>query len=82
MPALLGWYRSARPFPELTDREVEVLRLIADGLTNTDIARRLHLSEKTVRNHVSAIFAKLHVEHRSQAVVRAHQAGLGAQPDL
>jgi DNA-binding NarL/FixJ family response regulator len=75
-------HRAARPFPELTDREVEVLELIAAGLTNNEIARRLYLSDKTVRNHVSAVFGKLHVEHRSQAIVRAHQAGLGAPPEL
>jgi DNA-binding NarL/FixJ family response regulator len=62
--------RAARPFPELTDREVEVLRLIADGFANADIARTLFLSDKTVRNHVSNIFAKLRVADRSQAIVR------------
>lgn len=70
-------HRAARPFPELTDREVEVLELIAEGLPNNAIALRLHLSAKTVRNHVSAVFAKLHVEHRSEAIVRARRAGLG-----
>jgi DNA-binding NarL/FixJ family response regulator len=74
-----GSGRAARPFPELTDREVEVLRLVADGLNNTEIARRLHLSEKTVRNHVSSIFAKLRVDDRSQAIVRARRVGLGSQ---
>jgi DNA-binding NarL/FixJ family response regulator len=69
--------RAARAFPELTDRELEVLQLVADGLHNADIARRLHLSEKTVRNHVSSIFTKLHVQDRPQAIVRAHRAGLG-----
>jgi DNA-binding NarL/FixJ family response regulator len=71
--------RAARPFPELTDRESEVLRLVADGFNNTDIARRLHLSEKTARNHVSNVFAKLRVADRAQAIVRARRAGLGAQ---
>jgi DNA-binding NarL/FixJ family response regulator len=69
--------RAARPFPELTDREIEVLRFVADGLTNADIARRLVLSEKTVRNHISNVFAKLQVADRAQAVVRARRAGLG-----
>lgn len=69
--------RAARPFPELTDREIEVLRLVADGLTNADIARRLVLSERTVRNHISNVFAKLQVADRAQAVVRARRAGLG-----
>ncbi|GAA3398637.1 response regulator transcription factor [Cryptosporangium minutisporangium] len=74
--------RAARPFPELTDREVEILRLMAQGLTNIEIARRLHLSDKTVRNYTSAVFTKLHVEHRAQAIIRAHQSGLGLPPSL
>lgn len=64
-------------FPQLTDREREVLDLVAAGLDNGAIARRLLLSAKTVSNHASAIFAKLHVEGRSQAIVRAREAGLG-----
>jgi DNA-binding NarL/FixJ family response regulator len=70
--------RAARPFPELTDREVEILQLIADGRNNLDIARRLHLADKTVRNHVSNVFAKLQVSDRAQAIVRAREAGLGS----
>jgi DNA-binding NarL/FixJ family response regulator len=70
--------RAARPLPELTDREMGVLRLVADGLNNAEIARRLFLSEKTVRNHVSSIFAKLRVDDRSQAIVRARRVGLGS----
>ncbi|MFG6191235.1 LuxR C-terminal-related transcriptional regulator [Nonomuraea sp. JJY05] len=66
------------PFSELTGREHEVLELIAGGLSDAGIARRLVLSEETVRNHVSNIFAKLHVADRAQAVVKARQAGLGA----
>jgi DNA-binding NarL/FixJ family response regulator len=62
---------------KLTEREVEVLRLVARGFTNADIAGRLHLSEGTVRNHVSAIFAKLEVADRTQAAVIAIQHGLG-----
>jgi DNA-binding NarL/FixJ family response regulator len=69
--------RAARPFPELTDREVEILQLIAQGRSNLDIARQLYLADKTVRNHVSNIFAKLQVTDRPQAIIRAREAGLG-----
>ena len=71
--------RAARPFPQLTDREVEILQLIAQGRSNLDIARQLYLAGKTVRNHVSNIFAKLQVDDRPQAIVRAREAGLGTQ---
>lgn len=64
-------------FPELTDRESEVLALIADGLDNTQIAERLVVSQKTVRNHISHIFDKLMVKNRAQAIVLARQAGMG-----
>lgn len=64
-------------FPELTDREREILVKIAQGLENDEIARALGLSVKTVRNHTSNIFAKLQVAHRAQAIVRARDAGLG-----
>ena len=74
--------RSASPFPELTDREREVLDLVARGLTNAEIARRLSLSDKTVRNHVSNVFAKLHVAGRAEAVARARDAGLGSGAPL
>jgi DNA-binding NarL/FixJ family response regulator len=60
----------------LTERELEVLRLIARGLSNGEIAERLHLSEGTVRNHVSAIFAKLDVPDRTNAAIVAIQSGL------
>lgn len=63
-------------FPELTQRELDVLTLLAEGLTNTAIADRLFLSGKTVRNHVSTIFSKLQVTDRGQAIVRARDAGL------
>ena len=66
-----------RAFPELTNREREVLDLIAQGLSNPEIASRLYLSPKTVRNHISNIFAKLQVADRAQAIVRAREAGLG-----
>jgi DNA-binding NarL/FixJ family response regulator len=64
-------------FPELTAREVEVLDLIAQGRTNAEIAKRLYISQKTVRNHVSHVFLKLQVANRAQAIVRAREAGLG-----
>ncbi|MCB0101999.1 MAG: response regulator transcription factor [Anaerolineales bacterium] len=61
---------------KLTERELDVLRLLAKGMTNTDIAGQLHLSEGTVRNHVSAILEKLNVSDRTQAAVIAIQHGL------
>lgn len=64
-------------FPELTDREREILDLVARGLNNAEITQRLVLSPKTVRNHVSNIFSKLQVADRGQAIVRAREAGLG-----
>ncbi|MGH2735789.1 MAG: response regulator [Actinomycetota bacterium] len=64
-------------FPELTARENEILDLIARGRSNSVIANHLVLSEKTVRNHVSNIFAKLQVADRAEAIVRAREAGLG-----
>ncbi|HET6908545.1 MAG TPA: response regulator transcription factor [Mycobacteriales bacterium] len=64
-------------FPELSDREREVLQLIARGKSNSDIARELVVSPKTVRNHVSSIFTKLQVSDRAEAIVRARRAGLG-----
>jgi len=67
----------AEAFPELTGREREVLDLIASGHKNPEISRRLHLSQKTVRNHVSHIFTKLQVADREQAAVRAREAGMG-----
>jgi DNA-binding NarL/FixJ family response regulator len=67
----------AQIFPELTDRERELLGLLSQGLTNAAIAERLTLSPKTVRNHVSNIFSKLQVADRVAAVIRAREAGLG-----
>ena len=61
---------------KLTEREVDVLRLIARGLSNSDIAEKLHLSEGTIRNHVSAIFSKLDVSDRTQAAILAIRHGL------
>lgn len=69
--------QAAAPLPELTEREREILGLIAEYQTNAAIARRLGLSEKTVRNHVSNIFSKLQVIDRGQAILRAREAGLG-----
>jgi DNA-binding NarL/FixJ family response regulator len=64
------------PFPDLTDSERKVLRLMARGLANDAIAAQLGFSPKTVRNYVSAIFGKLHVADRAQAIVRARDEGL------
>lgn len=66
------------PFPDLTEREREVLALIAGGYSNNDIAARLTISGKTVSNHVSSIFNKLQVIDRAQAIVKARDAGLGS----
>jgi DNA-binding NarL/FixJ family response regulator len=68
---------AAPAFPELSPREREVLDLIAGGLTNAAIAGRLGLSAKTVGNHTSAIFAKLQVAGRAEAIIRAREAGFG-----
>ncbi len=69
--------RPSGPFPMLTDRELEILDLVARGLSNPAIAGRLVLSDKTVRNHVSNIFGKLDLPDRAQAIVVAREAGLG-----
>ena len=71
---------SAAPFPQLTEREHEVLRLIATGADNATVSRRLGVSGKTVRNYVSNIITKLQVSDRTAAVMRARDAGLGAPP--
>lgn len=68
-------------FPELTERERDVLELIAAGHGNAAIAARLSLSPKTVRNNVSSIFSKLQVADRAEAIVRARRAGLGVADD-
>jgi DNA-binding NarL/FixJ family response regulator len=84
---IMGFFSSPKPapaseaFPELTSREVEVLGLIAQGLSNQEIASRLYVSQKTVRNHVSHIFLKLQVADRAQAIVRAREAGLGRREE-
>jgi DNA-binding NarL/FixJ family response regulator len=68
---------TAAAFPSLTDREREVLEMVAAGKGNATIAHELMISLKTVRNHVSNIFTKLQVSERSQAIVKAREAGLG-----
>jgi DNA-binding NarL/FixJ family response regulator len=67
----------AQVFPELTEREREILELITQGESNPRIAERLNVSPKTVRNHISSIFNKLQVADRAQAMIRAREAGLG-----
>jgi DNA-binding NarL/FixJ family response regulator len=80
---LMQYFSAPRPnpslqsFPELSDRERELLDLIAQHYTNSEIAERLSLAPKTVRNHVSNIFTKLQVADRAQAIMRAREAGLG-----
>ena len=74
-----GASRIPLAFPELTDREREILDLIARGMANPEITRRLVLSPKTVRNHVSNILSKLQARDRSQAIVQAREAGLGME---
>ena len=68
-------------FTDLSERELEVLRLIADGLSNAEIAAKLSISEKTVKGHVSNILGKLHMMDRTQAAVFAWQQGLVARRD-
>ena len=68
---------TASPFPQLTDREHDVLRSLAKGLDNAAVGRRLGVSDKTVRNYVSNIITKLHVTDRSAAIIRAREAGFG-----
>ena len=79
---LIDYFATIRPaappqvFPELSDREREILALIAQGHKNAEIAERLYLSPKTVRNHVTNILDKLQVADRAQAIIRAREAGL------
>jgi DNA-binding NarL/FixJ family response regulator len=79
---LMGFFAAPQPaaiaiLPELTDREREILSLVAHSRTNAEIADSLTLSPKTVRNHVSNILTKLQVADRTQAALRAREAGLG-----
>jgi DNA-binding NarL/FixJ family response regulator len=69
-------------FTDLTDREREVLELIAQGSNNQEIAGRLFIAPKTVSNHISNIFSKLQVSDRAQAIVKARQAGMGNEPEI
>lgn len=75
-----GRQTSAAVFPQLTDRERQVLDLMARGWSNSHIADHFVLSLKTVRNHVSAVLAKLDATSRTEAVVLARRAGLGEEP--
>jgi DNA-binding NarL/FixJ family response regulator len=80
---LMDFFSSSRlsappeTFPELREREREILDLIAQGYKNPEIAADLYLSPKTVRNHVSNILHKLQVADRAEAIIRAREAGLG-----
>ena len=82
---LIYYFARLRPtaadlvFPELTDREREILHMIAQGHSNAAIAERLMISRKTVSNRISDIFSKLQVADRAQAIVRAREAGLGLE---
>ena len=78
MAQVVGGRAAVRvPFPELTDREREVLDLVARGFDNATISQRLVLSPKTVRNHVANVLAKLSLKDRAAAIVAAREAGLG-----
>jgi DNA-binding NarL/FixJ family response regulator len=70
----------AAVFPDLTRRERQILEHIARGLDNAQIAAHLDVSEKTVRNHITAVFDKIGVENRAQAIVQAREAGLVIEP--
>ena len=80
---LINYFATPRPsapadaFPQLTEREKEILALLAQHQTNPEIARRLQLSAKTIRNHVSNVFTKLQVADRAEAIIRAREGGLG-----
>ncbi|MCK6624856.1 MAG: response regulator transcription factor [Anaerolineae bacterium] len=80
---LMNYFAAPRPsappqtFPDLTEREREILAMMAQHLTNPEIAERLSISQKTVRNQVSNILSKLQVTDRAQAIIRAREAGLG-----
>jgi DNA-binding NarL/FixJ family response regulator len=83
---MVGFFARARelgvqPFPELTDREREVLEELARGAGNPTIATHLGISLKTVRNHVSSILSKLMVVDRAEAIVRAREAGFGTREE-
>jgi DNA-binding NarL/FixJ family response regulator len=69
--------RPERPFPELSERETEILDLIATGRNNGQIAQHLFLSPKTIRNNITSILAKLQATDRAEVIIRARDAGLG-----
>ena len=69
-------------FPKLTDRENEVLKLIADGLTNREISCSLSISESTVENHTHHIFMKLGISNRARAIAHAFQSRIALESDL
>jgi NarL family two-component system response regulator LiaR len=71
--------QEANPLADLSEREIEVLRLVAEGLNNAEIAGRLTISEKTVKSHVSNILGKLHLADRTQAAVYAWREGIMRQ---
>lgn len=77
---LSGAAVATEPFPQLTPRERQVLELLAAGLPTTVIGEKLGLASKTINNHAPAIFAKLQVADRTEAVLRARDAGLGDSP--
>lgn len=77
MSFFAGGSPSAAAFPELTERELEILEQIAAGRSNAEIGQRLAIAPKTVRNHVANVLNKLEVADRSQAIVRAREAGMG-----
>lgn len=81
LQSLIGQPQNDKAFPELSTREREILALIADGANNTVISQQLFLSPKTVRNHITSIFANLDVADRAQAIVLARQRGAGRQAD-
>jgi DNA-binding NarL/FixJ family response regulator len=69
-----------RAFPDLTDRERDVLDLLAQGSSNREIASHLGIADKTVRNHLSSVFLKLQVNDRTAAALKARNVGLGTAP--
>lgn len=77
---LMGFFQRPRSlpdlFPELTEREREILQWISRGLSNPEIARKLEVADKTIRNHITSIFSKLQVTTRTEAILRAREAGL------
>lgn len=77
LPRLLAPPAPRRPFPQLTERELQILELVAAGHNPETVARRLSLKDKTIRNNLSLIYTKIHVADRAQAVLKARAAGLG-----